>query len=217
MVPGGKAVKVKPEERKHIDLYYIKNEEVVYEPQNIEYHNPDSGYTYSAPKMDDELNESSFGEEYFFFESTEGNPQYQCAEEVWNNFIKWMKKRLKQMAAQPEEYSYEKKIGKELIKLAKARNVHEMYILMKRNWVEFRDPYLCVEGCPETIMEFVRGIMYKKMTERQMWGGEEERMPSGRVIIFDKNLMPKEGEDTGKLQFEYHPNYREEMLKRQKK
>ena len=33
------------------------------------------------------------------------------------------------------------------------------------------------------------------------------------VIIFDKNLMPKEGEDTGKLTFEYHPNYREEMLK----
>ena len=45
-----------------------------------------------------------------------------------------------------------------------------------------------------------------------MWGGEEDRMLEGTVIIFDKNLMPKEGEYTGKLRFEYHPNYREEML-----
>ena len=69
-----------------------------------------------------------------------------------------------------------------------------------------------VEDCPEYILEFVRGIMHDKMTEKQMWGSREDRMPEGRVILFDKSLMPKEGEDTGKLKFEYHPNYVEEML-----
>lgn len=210
-------MKVKPEERRHIDLYCIREEEVFYDPESNPYPKVNSGYTYDAPKMDEELRENMFGDEYFCFESTEGKPQHECVEYVWNEFIKWMRKRLRQMGKQPEEYSYEKKLGKQLIEFAKARNAHSMYILMKRNWVEFRDPYLCVEGCPDSILEFVRGIMYEKMTEKQMWGGEEERMPGGTVIVFDKSLMPKEGEDTGNFRFEYHPNYVEEMLKGQYK
>ena len=215
MISGGKTVRIKPEERRHLDLYCMTKEEVVYEPENIQYGNSNRGYTYSAPKIDFELNENSFGDEYFFFESTEGNPQYPCAEKVWNEFIRWIRKRIRQIGTESEEYSYEKKIGKQLINFAKVRNAHSTYILIKRNWVEFRDFYLCVEGCPELVMEFVRGIMYKKMTEKQMWGGDEERMLGGTVLIFDKKFMPKEGEDTGNLRFEYRPNYREEMLKGQ--
>ena len=186
MPSGGKTVKIKPEDRRHLDLYYITKEEVLYEPQNISYQNSNCGYTYSAPKLDFELNENNFGDEYFFFESTVGNPQYDRVEKVWNEFIRWIRKRLKQMENQAEEYSYEMKIGRQLIDFAKNRNAHGMYILMKRNWVEFRDPYLCFEGCPDSIMEFVRGIMHEKMTEKQMWGGDEERMPGGTVILFDK-------------------------------
>ena len=52
----------------------------------------------------------------------------------------------------------------------------------------------------------------EKMTEKQMWGTDEDRMPEGTVIIFDKKFMPKEGEFTGKLKYEYHPNWIEERM-----
>ena len=210
-------MRVRPEDRRHLDLICVREAEVYYDPQNNPCPNVNSGYIFDAKKMECELSDKGFGDEYFFFEDIQGNPKYERAEHVWEEFIKWMRKRLRQMASQPEEYSYEKKLGKELIELAKVRNAHSMYILMKRNWVEFRDPYLCVEGCPDSILEFVRGIMYEKMTEKQMWGGDEERMPGGTVIIFDKSFMPKEGEDTGNFRFEYRPNYVEEMLKKQTK
>lgn len=205
-------MRFKPEERRHLDLYCLREDENLYDAQ---YHQPQAGYTYGEAKMDYPLNESGFGDEHFFFESTQGNPQYEAVEKVWDEFIRWMRKRLRQMKAQQQEETYEMKMAKQLIDFAKVRNAHSIYILIKRNWVEFRDNYLCVEGCPESMMEFIRGIMYKKMTEQQMWGGDEERMPIERVIIFDKNLMPKEGEDTGNLRFEYRPNYREEMLRGQ--
>lgn len=180
------------------------------------FYDSNAGYKIAPPKIDFELNGNKFGDEYFLFKGAQGYPKYENAKEVWEEFIRWMIKRVVQIKAyEKDTKSYELQIGRQLIEFAKKRNAHSMYILMKRNWGEFRDTYLCVEGCPESVMEFVKGIMYKRMTEKQMWGSDEDRMPEGRVIIFDKNFMPKEGEDTGKLIFEYRPNYREEMLRGQ--
>jgi len=209
-------VELKAKKRKHIDVYVLKdNNNGISGLQGIEYNVPNPGYKIRPPQIDFKLNETKFGDEYFLFDDIKGEPKYENAKDVWEKFIRWTIKRVVQMDAYEKgKKTYEQQIGRELVEYAKKRNAHKMYILMKRNWVEFRDAYLCVEDCPESVMEFVRGIMYKKMTEKQMWGSDEDRMPEGTVIIFDKNLMPKEGEDTGKLKFEYHPNYREEMLKK---
>lgn len=202
------------EEKKHLDLYYMKDEKMPFnEPCNQEHALPDSGFEIVRRGLPPELEGCSFGDEFFMFEGVEGQPRYQDVNEVWDMFIQWIEKEQQQMLAlKNDEESYEYWIGSQLIEFAKKRNAHSMYMLMKRNWEEFRDNYLSKEECPEAVMDFVRGIMYEKMTEKQMWGSREDRMPEGRVILFDKSLMPKEGEDTGKLKFEYHPNYVEEML-----
>ena len=208
-------MKIRAKDGNHISVYYIKESNMEYGRfQNYPYNNPNPGFELVPPKIDFDLSGCGFGDEYFLFEGPKGDPKYKEAKEVWEEFIRWTIKRIVQMETYEKgKKNYEQQIGRQLIEFAKLRNAHEMYMLMRRNWVEFRDNYLCVEDCPESVMEFVRGIMYKRMTEKEMWGSEEDRMPEGTVIIFDKNLMPKEGEDTGKLKFEYHPNYREEMLK----
>ena len=200
---------------KNISLYYIKESNWGDGGfQSYTYPNPNSGFEIRPPKIDFDLNGCGFGDEYFLFEGAKGDPKYKEAKDVWDEFIRWVTKRIVQMEIHEKgKKCYEQQLGRDLIEFARKCNVQEMYIRIRRNWVGFRDNYLCVEDCPESVMEFIRGIMYKKMTEKQMWGSDEDRMPEGRVIIFDKNFMPKEGENTGKLKFEYHPNYREEMLK----
>lgn len=208
-------MEIKAEDKKYISLYYIK-ENPMWDGgfPDYEYNNPNRGYELRPPKIDFELNGCGFGDEYFLFEGEKGDPKYEAPKELWDEFIRWVIKRIVQMETyEKDKKNYEQQIGRQLVEFAKCYNAHEMYMLIRKNWVEFRDSYLCVEGCPETVMEFIRGIMHKRMTEKQMWGSEEDRMPRGKVIVFDKNLMPKEGEDTGFLEFEYHPNYREEMLK----
>lgn len=203
--------------RKYLDIYGINNNNLEFgDFSDYEYSNPNRGYEIVRPKIDYKLNESKYGEEYLLFEGIEGSPKYENPEVIWENFIQWIEKRQQQMTAlKMDKESYEYKLGNQLIEAARDYNPHGIFFLMKRNWVEFRDNYLCAERCSEDIMEFVRAVLYKKMTEKQMWGSDEDRMPGGKVIIFDKKFMPKEGEDTGKLQFEYRPNYREEMLRGQ--
>lgn len=212
-------VETKEREKKYLSLYYLDNMSTGFRGISEEAYNPvdnkPRGYEIVRPKINFKLNECSFGDEYFLFEGPEGNPKYESAGVVWDNFVQWIRKKqtdMKKVQSSGDSYEYE--LGKQLIEFANQRNAHGIYMLTKKNWVEFRDAYLCVEGCPETVMEFVCGIMDRKMTEKQMWGSEEDRKPQGTVIIFDKNLMPKEGEDTGNLKFEYRPNYREEMLRK---
>ena len=202
------------EEKKHLDLYYMKDKEIPFDEFcNQEYESRDNGFEIVRQGLPPELEGCGFGDEFFMFEGAEGHPRYQDVNEVWDLFIQWIEKGQRQMLTlQKDEESYEYWIGSQLIDFARKRNVHSMYMIMKRNWEEFRDNYLNREECPKAVMEFVQGIMYEKMTEKQMWGSREDRMTEGRVILFDQSLMPKEGEDTGKLKFEYHPNYVEEML-----
>lgn len=212
-------VEEKTREKRFLDLYYLENMSTGFKgisdkPDNP-YDNKPRGYEIVRPKINFKLNEYSFGDEHFFFEGPEGNPKYENAGEVWDNFVQWVREKQTDMEkGQNGENSYEYELGETLTEYANQRNAHGIYMVTKKNWVEFRDAYLCVEGCPEKVMEFICGIMDRKMTEKQMWGSEEDRKPQGTVIIFDQSLMPKEGEDTGNLKFEYRPNYGEEMLRK---
>ena len=216
-----KTVEENAKEKKFLDLYYLENmstgfkgiDEESYTLNDSEDNKP-KGYEIARPEVDFKLNEVGFGDEFFLFEGPKGNPKYENANEVWDNFIQWIRERRTEMEKEKEqENNFGYDMGEQLIEYANQRNAHGIYILTKQNWVEFRDTYLGVEGCPQKVMEFIYGIMDRKMTEKQMWGSDEDRMIEGTVIIFDQSLMPKEGEDTGKLKFEYRPNYRKEMLK----
>lgn len=208
-------------EKKFLDLCYLENMSTGFKGITDEPYNSNEpkesepkGYEMVRPKLDFKLNEFGFGDEYFLFEGPDGNPKYENVNEVWDNFAQWIRQRQADMEQEKgRENNYEYSIGEQLLEFATQRNAHGIYMLTRKNWVEFRDAYLGVEGCPPKVMEFIYGIMDRKMTEKQMWGSDEDRMTEGTVIIFDQSLMPKEGEDTGKLKFEYRPNYREEMLK----
>ena len=43
------------------------------------------------------------------------------------------------------------------------------------------------------------------MTEKEMWGTDEDRRPKGKIIVFDKKLLPKGEPEPGKLPVEYCP------------
>ncbi len=170
------------------------------------------------PDLDISLDDFGFGDEFFFFEGTDGSPRYEDVNEPWNQVISWTATVLDRLRnSDGFEEMCEYKIGQELIRYARLKTAHCIYLLMKINWVPFRDTYLLVEDCPEYILEFVRGIMQGKMTEKQMWGTDEDRLPEGTIICFDKALMPKEGTYTGKLKFEYRPNYVQEMQEAMRK
>lgn len=181
------------------------------------YHLPPSEYDdiYAPvdPKQLEAINEYGFGDEYFIFDEQDGSPKVYEGEQLWEKFIQWMETIYERLKSSEEfQDSEEYEIGQEIVKYALLRDTFDVYMLMKIHWVKFRDTYLLTEDCPDYILEFVNGIMHEKMTEKQMWGTDEDRLPEGTVIVFDESLMPKEGEDTGKLKFEYRPNYIQEMM-----
>lgn len=170
------------------------------------------------PDMDFYLDDYGFGDEHFFFDGEDGSPKYEDVDEPWDKFIDWLKTIMERMSGSDGyEERGEYRLGRDMMVYAEIKRAHTIYIMMKINWVLFRDHYLLVEDCPEYILEFVRGIMHDKMTEKQMWGTDEDRMPEGTIICFDKCLMPKEGTNTGKLKFEYRPNYIQEMQEAMRK
>ena len=144
-----------------------------------------------------------FGDEHFFYNSVDGSPKYENIDEQWDKFIQWIK-AVREDREQEEGFrdSCADRVGQEVIKWAEK---HDPYMLTKFLWVEFRDTYLLSPGCPEIVLEFIRGIMYKKMTEKQMWGTDEDRKPTGKLIIFDKKLIRKGKQEPGKLKVEYCP------------
>ena len=179
---------------------------------------PDAGYI-EIPRIMELLSKvEGFGDEYLLFEGPCGDPKYPDKNEFWNSFIKWIKKVCEEYK---KEENYEEKgeylLGQDLILNAERRNIHDLYCYISMNWVGFRNAFLRQEDCPEIVIDVVRGLLANKMTEKQMWGTVEDRCPGGTVIVFDKEFMPKEGEDTGTIKFEYRPNFMEERMERMKR
>lgn len=167
---------------------------------------PKQGYEYvssSLPKLPEGC---CFGDEYFFYEGEQGNPKYEDMDEKWNMFAQWIEHvREKNMTAEDFDDSHPDRVGRETAKWARKHDFYAVYLIILMNWEAFRDTYLLEEGCPEIVMEFVRGLMYEKMTEEEMWGSIEERQPKGKLIIYKEEYLPKEGEDTGDLEIIYEP------------
>ena len=178
----------------------------------------EQSYREIPKKIDLPLNGCGFGDEYFLFEGPDGSPKYEEPNLVWDSFIDWLEKlckrykKYKDTTRQGEYF-----LGQELIVHASQRNLYKIYCYISLNWVGFRDGFLLQKGCPEIVIEFVRGVLANKMTEKQMWGTVDDRCPGGTVIVFDEELMPKEGEDTGTIKFEYHPNFVEERMGKMKR
>ena len=83
---------------------------------NYEYNNPDIGYEIRPPQIDFDLNGCGFGDEYFLFEGAKGDPKYNEAKEVWEEFIRWTIKRVVQMETYEKgKKSYEQQIGRQLV------------------------------------------------------------------------------------------------------
>ena len=176
------------------------------------------GYREIPRQINLPLNGCGFGDEHFLFAGEDGSPKYEDINAPWDDFINWMEKvckRYKKYKDTTRKGEYF--IGQELIVHAARRNIHTIYCYISLNWVGFRDGFLLQKDCPETVIEFVRGILANKMTEKQMWGTVDDRCPGGTVIVFDKAFMPKEGEDTGTIKFEYHPNYIQEKMEKMKR
>ena len=147
-----------------------------------------------------------FGDEHFFFEGDDGSPKYEDVDEKWDRFVEWLEKvRERNRLTEGFKDSRPDRVGGEVIKWAKEKDAYAIYIITKFNWVEFRDTYLLPSDCPEIVLEFIRAIMHNKMTEKQMWGTDEDRKPTGKLIIFDKNLMDKIESNPGELPVEYCP------------
>lgn len=147
-----------------------------------------------------------FGDEHFFYEGEDGRPKYENVDIKWNEFISWLEMiREHNKTVEGFEDSCPDRVGREVIKWAEKQDAYAIYMIIKFNWVEFRDTYLLAEGCPEIVLEFIRSIMYHKMTKKQMWGTDEDRRPTGKLIVFDKNLMPKGERKPGELPVEYCP------------
>lgn len=172
------------------------------------------GFEYQSSDLPTFLNECRFGDEYFFYEGQEGTPKYENINEKWDEFVQWMEGvRERNKSVEGFEDGEADRVGHEVIKWAKRHDVYAIFILTKPHWESFRDTYLLAEGCPEIVLEFIRGIMYEKMTEKEMWGTREDRSLKGKLIIYDKAYLPKEGEDTGDLEIEYCPiTYTEEEM-----
>lgn len=152
-----------------------------------------------------------FGDEHFFYEGEDGRPKYENIDDKWMELVKWLETvRERNRTVEGFEDSRPDRVGQEVINWAKRQDAYAIYMITKLSWVEFRDTYLLQEDCPEIVMEFIRAIMYGKMTENQMWGSDEERKMKGKLIIFDKNLMPKGEPKPGEIEVEYCPVKKEE-------
>ena len=169
-------------------------------------------------QIDLPLNGCGFGDEHFLFAGPDGSPKYEDINAPWNDFIDWMEKVCKKYKKEKDTTrKVEYILGQELVVHAVRRNIHTIYCYMSLYWVDFRDGFLLQKNCPETVLEFVRGIMANKMTEKQMWGTVDDRCPGGTVIVFDEKYMPKEGEDTGTIKFECRPNFIQERMEKMKR
>lgn len=156
--------------------------------------------------MKNEARKRVFGDEHFFYDEEDGSPKYKDIDEQWDKFIQWIKEvRENKKTEEGFENSSGDNVGREVIKWAEKRDSYAIYLLIKFHWTEFRDTYLLTSGCPQIVSEFARGIMYKKMTEKQMWGREEDRKPTGKLIIFDKDLIEKGEKEWESLKIEYCP------------
>ena len=152
-----------------------------------------------------------FGDEHFFYEGEDGSPKYEDIDEKWDELVKWLETvRQRNKTIEGFEDSCPDRVGREVTKWAKRQDGYAIYMITKFNWVEFRDTYLLPGDCPEIVLEFIRSILNKKMTEKQMWGTDEDRRPKGKLIIFDKNLMPKGEREPGELEVEYCPPQKKE-------
>lgn len=152
------------------------------------------------------INKRIFGDEHFFYEEGEGNPKYENIDVQWEKFVSWIEEvRERRKSVAGFEDSCADRVGGEVIKWGMRKDAYAIYMLTIHYWVEFRDTYLLEPGCPEIVLEFIRGIMYKKMTEKQMWGTDEDRRPTGKLIIFDKNLIPKGERKPGGPEVVYCP------------
>ena len=164
------------------------------------------GFEFVQSEIPYYLNEYNFGDDYFFYDGPDGHPKYENIAEKWNEFEQWLGKvRERNKTKEGFEDSLADRVGQEVMKWIRRHDAFAIYLLTKTHWETFRDTYLLVDDCPEIVMEFIRGIMYDKMTEEQMWGPRESRMLTGKLIVFDKKYLPKEGEDTGKLEVIYQP------------
>ena len=77
-------MRIHARDRKHIDVYVLpKNHTEVPEPENEPYDNSQEDYEFTPPKLDFELNESNFGDEYFIYDEAEGEPKYKKQGKVW--------------------------------------------------------------------------------------------------------------------------------------
>ena len=147
-----------------------------------------------------------FGDEHFFYEGEDGSPKYEDVDEKWEQFVCWLETvRERNQKLEGFADSCPDRVGGEVIKWAKKKDAYAIYLITKMNWVEFRDTYLLPQDCPKIALEFIRAIMYRKMTEKQMWGTDEDRKPTGKLIIFDRNLIDRGESKPGELPIEYCP------------
>lgn len=164
----------------------------------------DCEYVYSD--LTEKLKNCSLGDEYFFYEGDEGNPKYENINEKWDEFVQWIESvREKNQMMEGFPDSYPDRVGQEVARWARRHDVYPIYLIIEYQWDIFRDTYLLADGCPEIVLEFIRGIFNGKKTEEEMWQRPEERKPKGTLIVFDKNHLPKEGEDTGDVKVIYQP------------
>ena len=160
-------------------------------------------FEYVYEELPEEWKNCSLGDEDFFFDGEDGSPKYENMDEKWDEFVQWVEKiRQKNLEKEGFADSYPDRVGQEIARWGRQHEVYAIYRIMERQWKIFRDTYLLVEGCPEIVMEFVRGIWFEKKTEEELW---EEKEEVRKIIVFDKKYMPKEGEDTGGIEFEYQP------------
>lgn len=183
-----------------------KNREQKEQQQKKKEHTNKKGFEYQDGDIPIFLNECCFGDEYFFYEGAEGKPKYENINEKWDEFVQWVESvRERNKSIEGFEDSHPDRVGHEVVKWAKRHDVYAIFRLTNTYWEAFRDTYLLVEGCPEIVLEFIRGIMFEKMTEKQMWGTREDRQLKGKLIIFNEEYLPKEGEYTGDLEIVYQP------------
>ena len=174
------------------------------------------GYTEVRKKINLPLNGCGFGDEYFLFEEG-GAPKYKDVNTAWNYLIDWMELVCEEMKTDENyENKPEYKLGQKIIEHTRQHNPHGIFINMSMYWVNFRNTFLLRDDCPEQALEFVRGIMTNKMTEKQMWGTVEDRCPGGTLIILDRDCIPEETQ-IGNLKIEYRPNYVTERMEKMKR
>lgn len=153
-----------------------------------------------------EIRECRYGDEYFFYEQDTALPKYEDIHEKWKEFAHWIE-LVRKKNRENDEFlqTNADPLGREVAKWALRYDVYPIYLLTKAHWETFRKYYLWVDGCPPIVMEFMRAIMYKRMSEEEMWGTKKERKSKGKLIIFDKTLLPKEGQEWENFEVEYRP------------